>query len=117
MALRAIRFCHVAPEETARQIAELLTALGLDNTLEDGAPFPGAVFPSAEAGSWVEIWAEGAGMPVGTMLQLVVEDADAVAEKARALGHALMGPIEAYGERIYAMTLPGGLSMAFLSKI
>ena len=117
MQFRSLRFCHVAPEGTARQIAEVLERLGLENTFEDGAPFPGAVFPSDEGGSWVEVWAEGEGMPAGTMLQIVVDDADAMARRARDAGFELMGPMEAYGERIYALTLPGGLQMAFLSKL
>ena len=115
MALTGIRFCTVTDEATARKQAAALAALGLGNTLEDGDPFPGAVFPTSDGKSWAEIWAEGAGMPPGVMLQLVVDDADAMAERARAAGLEVMGPMEAHGERIYGTKLPGGLGLAFLS--
>ena len=116
MALTGLRFCAVSDEETARARARVLTDLGLVNTLEDGASFPGAVFPTADRASWAEFWAEGAGMPAGVMLQLVVDDADAMAEKARDAGLEVMGPMDLHGERIYGAQLPGGLGLAFLSR-
>ena len=116
MALLGLRFCNVADEATARAQGKALADLGLTNSLEDGDPFPGAVFPTSDGASWAEFWAQGAGMPPGVMLQLVVDDADAMAEKARAAGLDVMGPMDAHGERIYGATLPGGLGLAFLSK-
>ncbi len=51
------------------------------------------------------------------MLQLVVDDADAYAEKAKAGGLSPQGPMDAHGERIYFLTLPGGLQMSFQSRL
>lgn len=119
MSVRAIRFCHVAETRDAAGIANVLSdGLGLEQT-DLGMPgdsFNGAVFPSAD-GSWVEIWPAGEGMPAGTMLQLVVDDADAYAEKAKAGGLSPQGPMDAHGERIYFLTLPGGLQMSFQSRL
>ena len=83
MSLKAIRFCHVAEASDAAGIANVLgDGLGLKQSDlgMSGEGFSGAVFPSAD-GSWVEVWPAGEGMPAGTMLQLVVDDADAYAEK------------------------------------
>ena len=40
-------------------------------------------------------------MPAGIMLQVEVDDADAVAEQARSQGLNPQGPMLAHGERIY----------------
>lgn len=119
MRLKGLRFCHVAEGETAQDIAVVLGKLGLENTMPDGDTdaFPGAVFPNADSSSWVEVWAAGEGMPPGTMLQLVVDDADAVAEAARSGGLDPSGPMDAHGERIYYLPLPGGLMMSFQSAL
>lgn len=119
MTVKSIRFCHVAEGGDARAIADALgQGLGLAQ-MDFGAPtgsFFGAVFPSAD-GSWVEVWPAGEGMPPGTMLQLVVDDADKYAERARAGGLDPKGPMDAHGERIYFLALPGGLQMSFQSPI
>ncbi len=52
-------------------------------------------------------------MPVGLMLQLVVDDADAVAQNAAKAGIEVQGPMEAHGEKIYFAVAPGGLSVSF----
>ncbi len=75
----------------------------------------GGIFAAGD--SWVEVWPEGEGMPAGIMLQVVVDDADAVAEHARAQGLQPRGPMEAHGERIYSILAPGGLAMTFQSKL
>lgn len=49
----------------------------------------------------------------GLMLQIVVDDADAVAETARSNGIGVQGPMEAHGEKIYFAVAPGGLSVSF----
>jgi hypothetical protein len=119
MQVLAIRCCHVSPE--AQAIAETLKALGLpQRSLEDvfppGTPgFLGAIFPAGT--SWVEVWPQGPGMPAGTMLQVVVDDADAFAAHARGNGLAPEGPTDAHGERIYFLKLPGGLQMSFQSAL
>jgi hypothetical protein len=79
-------------------------------------PFQGAVFPAGEA-SWVELWPGGPGMPSGTMLQVVVDDADAFAAHARGNGLDPQGPTDAHGERIYQLKAPSGLSISFQSKL
>ena len=117
MKVLAIRFCQVSPE--AEAIAATLAALGLpQRSLADLAPagstaFFGAVFPAGA--SWVEVWPQGPGMPAGTMLQVVVDDADAFAAHARGNGLAPEGPMDAHGERIYFLRQPGGLQMSFQS--
>lgn len=117
MRVLSIRFCHVSPE--AEAIAAVMKALALpqrslDDVIPPGSPgFPGAIFLAGE--SWIEVWPQGPGMPPGTMLQVVVDDADAFAAHARANGLAPQGPMDAHGERIYFLGLPGGLQMSFQS--
>lgn len=119
MKVLGIRYCTVSPE--ARALAEFLGKLGLpEREMErpeglDPDVFMGAVFPAGE--SWVEIWEEGKGMPAGTMLQVVVDDADAFAEHARANGLSPRGPMDMHGERIYFAKGPGGLQVSFQSKL
>ena len=120
-----IRFCRVAKTEDAEGLANLLGDKGLGLSAKDfgGAfeSFPGAVFPVGDRddgqGSWIEFWAAGEQMPEMTMLQIVVDDADAWAERAKANGVDVKGPDDAHGERIYYLEGPGGLPIAFLSKI
>lgn len=115
MQVLGIRFCSVSPE--AEGLADFLgNGLGLPANLftEDGTPFSGAIFPAGE--SWVEVWPEAPGMPAGIMLQIVVDDADARAEKTRKNGLDPTGPMDEYGERIYYLNAPGGLPVSFQSK-
>ena len=56
-------------------------------------------------------------MPAGIMLQIVVDDADVWAGNARKNGLEPTGPIDSHGERIYYLTAPGGLPIAFQSKL
>jgi len=115
MQVIGIRFCQVS--EHAEAIATFLgTGLGLPQTDlgAGGGSFPGAVFPAGE--SWIEVWPQSEGMPAGTMLQIVVDDADAWAEQARANGLEPSGPMDEHGERIYFLTAPGGLPISFQSK-
>lgn len=67
--------------------------------------------------SRVEVWPEGEGMPAGIMLQMVVDDADALAALARKNGLQPRGPMEARGERIDSLLAPGGLAMTYQSPI
>ena len=116
MQVLGIRFCSVSDD--AEDVAKFLGGgLGLPERkfTKDGAPFSGAVFPAGE--SWIEVWPEGPGMPAGVMLQIVVDDADAWAENARNNGLKPTGPTDAHGERIYYLTAPGGLAIAFQSKL
>lgn len=123
MKVLGIRFCSVSDQ--AEQLAAFLgEGLGLParsmsdcaNTDESPSTFGGAVFPAGEE-SWIEIWNEGPGMPAGTMLQIVVDDADAWAEQAKQNGLEPLGPTDAHGERIYFLQAPGGLPVAFQSKV
>ncbi|MCH2101288.1 MAG: hypothetical protein MK209_05150 [Planctomycetes bacterium] len=114
-----IRFCAITPE--ADQLVETL-GLGLgfpcvSKPLKAGDPdsLQGGMFPAGK--SWIEVWPEGEGMPPGIMLQVEVDDADAVAEHARAQGLNPQGPMLAHGERIYSLLAPGGLAMTFQSKV
>jgi len=111
MEVLGIRFCAVAEE--AQPMAEFFTkGLGLpERPLDAGEGFHGAVIPAGT--SWIEIWQKAADMPAGLMLQIVVDDADAVAATARKNGIDVNGPMEAHGEKIYFAVAPGGLSVSF----
>ena len=111
MNVLGIRFCAVADE--AQQMAEFFTqGLGLpERDLGDGDDFQGAVIPAGT--SWIEIWQKSTEMPAGFMLQVVVDDADAVAATAKENGIDVKGPMEAHGEKIYFAVAPGGLSVSF----
>ncbi len=112
MKVLGIRFCAVAEE--AEPMAQFFTkGLGLpERDLGGSDGFHGCVIPAGDS-SWIEIWQKGEDMPVGLMLQLVVDDADAVAASARENGIEVQGPMEAHGERIYFAVAPGGLSVSF----
>jgi len=112
-----IRFAKVAPVAESAGLAEMLRLLGMEEQdMGEADGFAGAIFP-AEGESWVEVWPEADGIPNGYMLQIVVEDADAVAAEAKTNGLAPHGPIDAHGERIYYLTAPGGLPVSFQSKL
>jgi len=115
MKVLGIRFCAVADE--AQEMSEFFTkGLGLpERDLggdDDCGDFSGCVIPAGKS-SWVEIWQKGENMPAGLMLQLVVDDADAVAANAKENGIDVQGPMEAHGEKIYFAVAPGGLSVSF----
>lgn len=113
MKVLGIRYCSVDPD--AESLATFFDKLGLiRRQMDDSESFSGAVFPAGD--SWIELWPEGPGMPAGTMLQVVVDDADAFAENARSNGLEPQGPMDAYGERIYHIVTPTGLQMSFQSK-
>ncbi len=118
MKVLSIRFCAVDP--AAESLATFFDKLGL--TRRDmgdcsGAEtnFSGAVFPAGD--SWIELWPDGPDMPAGTMLQIVVDDADAFAENAKQNGLDPHGPMDAHGERIYFIGTPTGLQLSFQSKL
>ena len=113
MNVLGIRFCAVA-EEAATMAQFFTKGLGLPerDLGGDADTFSGCVIPAGEA-SWVEIWQKGEDMPAGLMLQIVVDDADAVAATARKNGVEVQGPMEAHGEKIYFAVAPGGLSVSF----
>ena len=116
MKVLGIRYCTVSKQ--AEAIAQFLGAGGLGLPERDmGASdaFQGAVFPASDS-SWVEIWPEMEGYGAMTMLQVVVDDADAFAENAGKNGLDPKGPMDAHGERIYMLEGPDGLQMSFQSK-
>lgn len=117
MEVLGIRHCAVS--EDAEATATFLDALGLPRMqmgeCGDGGGFGGAVFPAGS--SWIELWPASDRMPAGTMLQVVVDDADAFAEHARSNGLEPEGPMDAHGERIYLIEAPSGLKMSFQSKV
>ena len=117
MKLLGIRYCTVSKQ--AEEIAAFLGAGGLglvERDMGPSEPFQGAVFPASDS-SWVEIWPEMEGFSAMTMLQLVVDDADAFAQHARSNGLEPKGPMDAHGERIYMLEGPDGLQMSFQSKL
>ena len=124
MKVLGIRFCKVAHQDDAKTLADMLGEKGLGLTATDMGQsdgFNGAVFPVDDAaakglGSWIEIWPAGEQMPEMTMLQIVVDDADAFAEQAKKNGLDVKGPDDAHGERIYYLEGAGGLPVAFLAK-
>lgn len=115
----SIRFCAISPE--ADELVEFL-GLGLGfpcvaKSINDDPDAPkGGVFHTAGE-SRIEVWKDGPQMPAGIMLQIEVEDADAVAEHARANGLHPKGPMQTQGEKIYYLMAPGGLAMTFQSKL
>ncbi len=118
MKVLAIRYCAVDPE--AESLAAFFDKLGLTRRemgecSDESAAFTGAVFPAGD--SWIELWPDGPDMPAGTMLQVVVDDADAFAENAKQNGLEPQGPMDAHGERIYFIGTPTGLQMSFQSKL
>ena len=118
MKVLSIRFCAVDPE--AESLAAFFDKLGLARRdMGDcgaaEASFSGAVFPAGD--SWIELWPDGPDMPAGTMLQVVVDDADAFAENAKQNGLDPQGPMDAHGERIYFIDTPTGLQLSFQSKL
>ncbi len=119
MELKSLRFVAVSPEADA--LVEFL-GLGLGfscvaQSLQEGNPDSpqGGIFHAGD--SRLEVWPDGEGMPAGIMLQLEVDDADAVAAQARQQGLQPQGPMEARGERIYYLLAPGGLALTFQSKL
>ncbi|MEL7489719.1 MAG: hypothetical protein AAGJ73_03290 [Pseudomonadota bacterium] len=125
MKVLGIRFCRVAKRENAEALAKMLGPAGLGikerdlGALGDAGGFSGAVFPieANEDNSWIEIWPAGPEMPEMVMLQIIVDDADAWAQNARNNGLDPKGPDDAHGERIYYLEGPGGLPIAFASKV
>lgn len=120
MKVLAIRHCLVHPEAAA--FADFLDRLGLprrqpsgcDDSVVEGE-FAGAIFPAGD--SWIEAWTAGPDMPACTMLQIVVDDADAFAAHARGQGLDVAGPTDAHGERIYFAMAPGGVQLSFQSTL
>ena len=122
MKVLGMRFCRVSEESAARDLASFLLRLGLKERgmgEGGGAGFQGGVFPIEHNGenSWIEVWPASDGMPEMTMLQIIVDDADAFAEEARRNGLSPKGPDDAHGERIYFLEAPGGLPVSFQSKL
>lgn len=123
MTIQGIRYCQVLNAQSAEDFAQWLGEKGWGfepremPKLAEG--FQGAVFASARDSdkTWAEIWPEGEGMDQGTMLQIVVDDANAYAEQARANGIEVHGPVEMFGERICFAQSPDGTKVAVLSKI
>ena len=120
MNILGIRFCSISQE--AREFARTLESLGLvkkDFGSNDPADFQGAIFPVGpeKDTSWIEIWPQSEQMPVGVMLQIIVDDADAFAEHGKSKGLAIQGPIDAHGERIYFLKTAGGTRFSFQSKL
>lgn len=121
MKVLGIRFCTATPK--AEETATCLRKLGLEEMSLDGVEglpetgFSGAIFPAEDSRSWVEIWPEGPEMPEGTMLQIIVDDAEAYAKHARENGLDPQGPMDAHGERIYFLTTPAGLQVSFQSAL
>ena len=119
MKVLGIRWCQVS--EDAEALAGFLGSSGLgiaprDLGMPDDGTFHGAVLPAGE-GSWMEFWPSSEGMGEMTMLQIVVDDADAFAANARANGLDPKGPTDAHGERIYMLTAPNGQQISFQSKV
>lgn len=118
MKVLGFRFCTVSPE--ASNLAAFFDAIGFErHPLEGGSAadgtFAGAVFAAGE--SWLAMWPPGGDMPTGMMLQVVVDDADAFAEQARAQGLEPTGPTEAQGKRIYFLQAPTGLQLSIQSRL
>ena len=79
MKILGIRYCSVA--DGSAEFADFLRKLGAQEKEMDtgSAGFSGAVFPAGD--SWIELWpkSDETSSEAMTMLQLVVDDADAFA--------------------------------------
>ena len=116
MKILSIRLCVVSAEVDA--LVRFFDQLGAPRKPlppEIADSFPGAIFLAGE--SWIEVWKDGPQMPAGTMLQIVVDDADAFAAHARGNGLSVEGPMDAHGERIYFARAPGGMQLSFQSAL
>src|SRR6188474_531407 len=117
MKVLGFRFCTVSPE--ASNLASFLDALGFErHPLEggdSGDSFTGAVFAAGE--SWLAMWPPSEHMRPGMMLQVVVDDADAFAARAREQGLNPAGPSESQGKRIYFIQAPTGLQISIQSRL
>ncbi|HET8622712.1 MAG TPA: hypothetical protein VFM14_04055 [Gemmatimonadales bacterium] len=120
MKVLSMRYASVLPN--AEAMARFFDALGLPRMPLPDLPdvkwpagFAGAIFPAGE--SWIEIWPQGPEMPVGNMLQIVVDDAEAFAAHAKARGLSPEGPMDAHGERIFFLKAPDGTQISFQSKL
>jgi len=114
MKVLSLRYCTISPESEA--LFHFFQALGLPakpNT--DSNAQQGGIFIAGD--NWIEVWPEGEGMPAGTMLQIVVDDADAFAEHAKSQGLNPQGPVEAHGEKIYFIEAPNGMPVSFQSAL
>lgn len=120
MKVLGIRFCNVTPEAAA--LTECFEKLGLTRSAVDGGALKqdealsgGAIFPTEEGNSWIEIWEASTELPRGVMLQIIVDDADAFAANAKENDLEVHGPIDEHGERIYFLKAPSGLAVSFQS--
>ncbi|TQV76505.1 hypothetical protein FLL45_00650 [Aliikangiella marina] len=122
MELLGIRFCSVN-NQAEKEIDFFENGLGLKNSFKDMQDvegmegFFGGIFSTKDGASWAEIWPSGEQMPAGLMLQLVVDNADSLAQHAEKQGLDPQGPVDAHGERIYYIQSPSGLNMSFQSKL
>jgi hypothetical protein len=120
MKVLGFRFCTVSPE--AGNLASFFDALGFErHPLEGGGATPadteskGAVFAAGD--SWLAIWPPTEEVAPGIMLQVVVDDADAFAARAREQGLAPLGPTDAQNKRIYFLQAPTGLRVSIQSRL
>ncbi|MGC4088649.1 MAG: hypothetical protein QM756_12270 [Polyangiaceae bacterium] len=112
MKVLGFRFCTVSPE--APKLASFLDALGFErHPLEGGDN--GAVFAAGE--SWLAMWPPSEEMQPGVMLQVVVDDADAFAERAREQGLNPVGPTDSKTKRLYFLQAPTGLQISIQSRL
>lgn len=117
------RFVHVAPAEDAGGFNGMLQKLGLApmdlrETLGDAVDaFEGESYTAGSDASMIQVWAAGEQMPAGTMLQIIVDDAEAYAENARANGLEPQGPFDMHGERVFMLTAPSGMPVSFQSAL
>lgn len=117
MRVLGFRFCTVSPE--ASHLASFLDAIGFERHPleggETGDSFSGAVYAAGE--SWLAMWPPSEQMRPGMMLQVVVDDADAFAARAREQGLSPAGPTDAQGKRIYFLQAPTGLQISIQSRL
>jgi hypothetical protein len=120
MKVLGFRFCAVSPG--AGKLASFFDAIGFErHPLEGGGSTPadtgskGAVFAAGD--SWLAIWPPTEEVPPGIMLQVVVDDADAFAARAREQGLTPLGPTDAQNKRIYFLQAPTGLQVSIQSRL
>ncbi|WP_226580928.1 hypothetical protein [Halobacillus litoralis] len=89
--------------------------LGIENAWTNTDEYRGGIFKAGD--SWLEFWHKSECMVGVTMLQIVVDDADAFADYAKKQGTDIHGPIEEHGEKMYSLTAPNGMPVTILSSI
>jgi len=114
--MKLLGYRYVTVSENSDEMVDFFeNKLGLSNDWKQSESYQGGIFKSGD--SWLEFWQKSEGMPEMTMLQLVVDDADAFANHAKENGLDLHGPMNEHGEKIYSLKAPNGMPVTIQSSV